>query len=231
MVSQYMEISHQSPVRIPLSAGIQPSATKPVFRLETGPVSRFGEEDRTAGSMPVWGAAQTQAEKIAQAASAESAHTTEIGNTLLPEAAPLASGEEPFGFGDLVDMVNPLQHIPLVNLAYRQMTGDEIRPIGKVIGGSLFAGPFGAGSALVDIGLKSGTGKDMSEYAFAAAGMDTRTQTSSGTVEAAPLAYRAEAPPAPSVLEGLPGTTLALADMGASRARAAGQFKSFALND
>src|SRR5215470_6180450 len=30
-----------------------------------------------------------------------------------------------FGFGDLVDIVNPLQHIPVVATIYRNMTGDR----------------------------------------------------------------------------------------------------------
>ncbi len=74
--------------------------------------------------------------------------------------------DDAFGFGDLLDMVNPLQHIPLVNLVYREVTGDEIRPVGKIIGGGVFGGPVGMASGLVDAVIKDGTGKDVSAHAL-----------------------------------------------------------------
>ena len=44
------------------------------------------------------------------------------------ELAPLKTGEAATDSGNfaLLDIVNPLQHIPLVNVAYRALTGDEI---------------------------------------------------------------------------------------------------------
>jgi hypothetical protein len=56
---------------------------------------------------------------------------------------------EPFGgdgltFGDILDAINPLHHIPLVGSLYRKITGDEIDPAMRVAGGALFGGPIGA---------------------------------------------------------------------------------------
>ena len=34
-------------------------------------------------------------------------------------------GEDGFDFWDVLDVINPLQHIPFVNTLYREMTGDE----------------------------------------------------------------------------------------------------------
>lgn len=37
--------------------------------------------------------------------------------------------ESPFDLTDLLDVVNPLQHIPGVNLLYRELTGDTITQV------------------------------------------------------------------------------------------------------
>ncbi len=73
----------------------------------------------------------------------------------------VVESHEDFGFADLIDMVNPLQHIPLVSHAYRKITGDDIKPIGSIVGGALFGGGIGAASGLIDVVVTQETGKDM----------------------------------------------------------------------
>lgn len=56
-------------------------------------------------------------------------------------------GEDGLTFGDLIDVVNPLQHLPVVGSLYRWLTGDDISPAARVAGGALYGGPIGlAGS-------------------------------------------------------------------------------------
>lgn len=55
---------------------------------------------------------------------------------------------ESLSFWDVVDIFNPLQHIPIVNLIYRELTGDEINGAAQVAGGALFGGVVGLGSAI-----------------------------------------------------------------------------------
>lgn len=74
-----------------------------------------------------------------------------------------------FGFLDLVDMVNPLQHIPLVNMIYRGLTGDEIKPISQIIGGAAFGGPLGAAGGIASAIVKNETGKDLGAGIMASA--------------------------------------------------------------
>ncbi|MTI16944.1 hypothetical protein E1162_06800 [Rhodobacteraceae bacterium RKSG542] len=74
------------------------------------------------------------------------------------------SGSEPFSLGELVDFVNPLQHIPLVNTLYREITGDEAssrsRVAGSMLYGTLAAGPLGAvGLTALNITEMAVTGK------------------------------------------------------------------------
>jgi hypothetical protein len=75
--------------------------------------------------------------------------------------------EDSFGFGDLIDMVNPLHHIPLVGYAYRSITGDQIKPIGQIIGGAVFGGAAGAAVGLVNTVIQEETGKDVAGNTYA----------------------------------------------------------------
>lgn len=67
--------------------------------------------------------------------------------------------DDHFGFFDLIDMINPLQHIPLLNIAYQKITGDTIKPISRIVGGTVFGGPAGAASGLITTVIEDGTGR------------------------------------------------------------------------
>ncbi len=47
------------------------------------------------------------------------------------------------GFEDLLDVVNPLQQLPVVSSVYREATGDSISIPARLAGGFLFGGPAG----------------------------------------------------------------------------------------
>ena len=62
-----------------------------------------------------------------------------------PQTTALAPfGADGFTFGDVVDVVNPLQHIPVIGSLYRKITGDQIDPGARIAGGALFGGVIGA---------------------------------------------------------------------------------------
>jgi hypothetical protein len=73
------------------------------------------------------------------------------------EAAKTATGES-FSFGDFLDVVNPLQHIPVVSAIYRQLTGDQIGTGEKIAGDALYGGLWGFVSSLADAAFKEVTG-------------------------------------------------------------------------
>lgn len=72
-----------------------------------------------------------------------------------------------FSFADLLDLVNPLQHIPVVNKIYREITGDEIGTAARIGGGALFGGVIGLAASLLDTALEDATGKDAVETVVA----------------------------------------------------------------
>ena len=90
-------------------------------------------------------------------------------NGLVPGKEPEAKGAQPwqdkeFGFADILDTINPLQHIPLVNTLYRAITGDEIGSAAKAAGGSLFGGIPGLIGSIVDTVVEESSGKDVNEH-------------------------------------------------------------------
>lgn len=64
-------------------------------------------------------------------------------------------GEDGFTFGDIIDIINPLQHIPIVSNIYRKISGDTIAPAMEIAGGALFGGPLGAAMSLVTTAFQS----------------------------------------------------------------------------
>jgi len=85
-----------------------------------------------------------------------------------PPAVDSVWGRDGFGFDDLLDVVNPLQHLPGVSQVYRHFSGDEIGMLPRIAGGMLFGGPFGAAGAMVSAGVEAGTGDGPLAYALAA---------------------------------------------------------------
>ncbi|WP_085906381.1 hypothetical protein [Kiloniella majae] len=73
------------------------------------------------------------------------------------------SEEQSFGFFDFLDVINPLQHIPVISTLYREITGDEIQPAARVAGGMIFGGPTGFITAIANSVSEETTGKDIGE--------------------------------------------------------------------
>ena len=74
-------------------------------------------------------------------------------------------GKDGFTFFDLLDIINPLQHIPGVSFLYRKITGDTIDPGSRIIGGTILGGPIGAIANLGDVMLQHKTGEGLAETA------------------------------------------------------------------
>jgi hypothetical protein len=113
--------------------------------------------------------------------------------------------EVDLAFADILDLFNPLQHIPIVSSIYRAITGDEISGTAKVLGGALFGGPLGFVAGMVDAISAQVAGGDLGEMAIAAAfGGEDQGQTTAvaaaGTIEAKPKPAQVTAlAPAPEV--------------------------------
>jgi hypothetical protein len=69
-----------------------------------------------------------------------------------------------FGFTDILAVINPLQHIPIVGMIYRAVTGDTIGNVARVVGDGLYGGLLGLASGVVDVASLETTGKDVGQH-------------------------------------------------------------------
>ena len=99
-------------------------------------------------------------------------------------------GEDGVTFSDFLDVVNPLQNIPVVSSYYRESTGDEASMMAKLAGGALYGGLFGVGAiagfaaSLVNTILENQTGKDVGGHVIATLQGKTDAPDSSDSVTA-----------------------------------------------
>lgn len=141
----------------------------PTQSAETGKILKMVHNPRMGGSVPAWIKADSARDTITAnfaALGKKNAAKTALSYRMENAASRQA---EPFGFYDLLDMVNPLQHIPLVNVAYRKITGDEIRGAPQIIGGAIFGGALGAAGGLANVIIQEETGKGFTDNALALA--------------------------------------------------------------
>jgi hypothetical protein len=97
------------------------------------------------------------------------AFATRLRHEIGPGDEPAAGADGgAYGFADLLDVINPLQHIPLVSTLYRAVTGDEIQAPMRIAGGALFGGPIGFLAALANVVVDDAVGADLGEMALAA---------------------------------------------------------------
>ena len=78
----------------------------------------------------------------------------------------------PFGtdgptFLDFLDIVNPLQHLPVVSSYYRKLTGDTIDPVPLIAGSTLFFGPIGGAISGTNLVLEQISGRNFNEHVMA----------------------------------------------------------------
>lgn len=113
------------------------------------------------------------------------------------ETAPIF-GEDGLGFDDILDIINPLHHIPVVGTIYRAITDDTLAPAPRVMGGALFGGVIGFAAALVNAVVDEATGSDIGDKTLALFTDDKPGDGGDGIAVAS--SGLAPAPPAPAAL-------------------------------
>ena len=136
-------------------------------------------------------------------------------------------------FADLLDVINPLQHIPVVSSLYRELTGDEIKAPARVLGGFLFGGPVGLVGSVANAAIEEASGRDLGETVMAwafGAGDDGSANLAEAPRPAETLAEIAPAAGAPTpaaasaippAAAGIPATVMTSGESGPRPNRAA----------
>jgi hypothetical protein len=94
--------------------------------------------------------------------------------------------ESDLSFWDLLDIVNPLQHIPVVGSVYRAITGDEIAAPARIAGGMLYGGVVGLVASVTSLAVERESGRDPGGHLLAMLGMEPgEAEGEAGTAVAA----------------------------------------------
>jgi hypothetical protein len=133
-------------------------------------------------------------------------------STWVPSPADASAGTAPsqthswkdggsFSFRDVLDTLNPLQHIPVIGTLYRWITGDQPGNVARIVGDGIYGGPFGAAGGAFSIAFKEETGQDIGEMAVAMVAGPEKGQVKIGTATAPASAVGAAAPAAADTAE------------------------------
>ncbi|MGX1198157.1 hypothetical protein [Parvibaculum sp. MBR-TMA-1.3b-4.2] len=100
------------------------------------------------------------------------------------DSALMSSATQDLDFGDLLDIANPLQHIPLVSEVYRSLTGDSISDSAQVVGDALYGGPLGLVSGVFSNAIRTAEGTSPGQALVAAMGGETEAAQKPAQAEA-----------------------------------------------
>ncbi len=124
---------------------------------------------------------QPQAGKHNMASRAFEALRTQPGAS---DSARMSSATQDLDFGDLLDIANPLQHIPLISEVYRSLTGDSISDSAQVAGDALYGGPLGLVSGVFSNAVQTAEGTSPGQALIAAMGGETGVEQKTAQTEA-----------------------------------------------
>jgi hypothetical protein len=105
------------------------------------------------------------------------------------------AGGEDF-FHRLLDVVNPLQHLPVIGTLYRAATGEHIGPLEKIAGDALYGGLWGAATSIADVAFEQVTGKSVEDTMLAWLKPGTDAAIASTKVKAQQIATNTALPSA-----------------------------------
>jgi len=93
-----------------------------------------------------------------------------------------------FSFKDLLDIINPLQHLPLISTIYRHLTGDTIGLPEKIAGDGLYGGMVGLACSVGDAVFQQITGKSVGDTVYDFVMGDDKTGVATGPISISPAA-------------------------------------------
>ncbi len=153
------------------SASPKPSPTERQTAESSGPHAFAGQRPDAREGLPDSAATEPATKaRVARSSSSDRVYQREG----LEHADSVPEGE--LSFGDFLDIINPLQHIPIIGTIYRAITGDEIAAFARIFGGFLFGGPLGFVTATANVIADEVSGQDLGETVLAAIFDDDKTQ-------------------------------------------------------
>ena len=96
-------------------------------------------------------------------------------------------------FENMLDIVNPLEHLPIVSTIYHAITGNQSGDLEKMAGDTLYGGPMGLASSVADIAFEKITGKSFGDTVMSWVGLDNDDASSGNTALASKTATTPDA--------------------------------------
>jgi len=96
--------------------------------------------------------------------SAIEAPAVQAGGASTPAAQ---TDDDGFSFDDFLDIINPLQHLPVISTIYRHITGDTIKPLEQIAGDTLFGGLTGLASSVANYAFQKVAGESLGDMVYA----------------------------------------------------------------
>lgn len=93
-------------------------------------------------------------------------------------------GADGIGFRDVLDAINPLNHIPIVSDLMKEATGHQVSTASRLVGGTLLGGPIGFVTALASVIFEGSTGSSPAEAAYAALSGENTTEVAANAAAA-----------------------------------------------
>jgi hypothetical protein len=159
-------------------------------------------DQRTAGYMPVVGQkkaadAQVFSGLVRQAQDADPS----------TQAAKPAGEKKHHGFLDflvtLFDIINPLEHIPIISTIYEHVTGHHMNAVARIAGDTLYGGPIGTAVGVANVIAEKKTGKDLGDNMLAMLkgkdNTDSETMVAQNAPRASDIIWNEASPPATAV--------------------------------
>ncbi|MCK5648163.1 MAG: hypothetical protein KAI22_04725 [Gammaproteobacteria bacterium] len=110
-------------------------------------------------------------QSIETISNSHSVTSTRASSNVKPPEQESFWGSDGFTFGDLLDVINPMQHIPVISKYYRDQTQDDACEGSRLVGGILFGGLIGGVSgvltSIANSALRHETHRDMDEHILA----------------------------------------------------------------
>lgn len=159
------------------------------------------------------------AESLIPRLPSENATTSEASSSGQSHLHMFAADDDSPSFGDVLDIINPLQHIPVINDIYREITGDKIGVGARLIGGALFGGPIGLIGSAVNAVMEEATGHDFGGHVIALFKDDQPAATGTALASAAAPNPIAEPASSPAAAAGPAAGDMAKADSGKAAAK------------
>jgi len=111
-------------------------------------------------------------------------------------AAPDKAKQNDGFFHHLLEVINPLQHLPIIGTIYRAITGDKMSSAEKLMGDTLYGGMWGAITSVADVAFEGLTGKSFEDTALSLFKSDGRSRVATTKIAPAPIAVNASLPTA-----------------------------------